>query len=351
MSSKKSNGNKDRVTLADVARQAGVSTTTASLAMRNRSDLVADATIAHVQRIAKELHYVYNIGAASLRTQRSMMVALVLPYFGDGFFADIALGVETYMDKHNYAVMLAVTREQVRRQKKLLEVVQQRQMDGVVLCVLPHVSDDSLTEWRDQNIPTVIIPRPVDMGFDSVAPNYQRGAEIATEHLIGLGHKRIAFIGGQQGLPPYELRLEGFYSAHHTHGMEADETCIYPIQANTGNAYRALMHLHERLKELPDAYFCYNDYVALGVMSALQTLGIRPGHDVSVVGFDNTQDTDTWYPPLTTIDSGAEELGYKAAELLLARIKNPDHIPEQVVIEPRLVIRESCLYKRQQREA
>jgi LacI family transcriptional regulator len=337
---------KGRVTLADVAREAGVSTTTASLAMRNRSDLVADKTITHVQSVARELNYVYNISAASLRTQRSMMVALILPTVGGNFFGDIAVGAEDYLDENKYAVLLAITHEEEHKQAKLLQLVQQRQIDGVILCVAPTMSDEALRGWKAQNTPMTIVPRLMNAGFDSIAPDYRRGAEIAVEHLIGLGHKRIAYIGGTQGLPPYELRLQGFYVAHQKHGLEPDATCIYPILASTGSGYRAVMQLYDRLKEMPEAYFCYNDFVALGVMSALQRLGIRPGHDVSVVGFDNMRDTDTWYPPLTTIDSGPQEVGRKAAELLLERINERERPIEQIIIEPRLIIRDSCLYKK-----
>lgn len=332
---------KRRVTLADVAREAEVSSATASLALRD-SGAVAEKTRQRVLEAAQKLNYVYNFGAASLRTQRSYMVALVLRQSGSssGFWSELTLGVQSALEQAGYTVMLTVTYDDLNRQARALEAARERQLDGLILLPGHGTPRETLQTLRDY--PVVIVSSPNQIDLDYVGPDYVSGMDTAVNHLLSCGHQRIAFVGGEADMMSWQQRLEGYQRVLERVGQPLDETLIKPFPANHENADLLIRQMLANNQKLPDAFVCYNDSVAFGIMSALQDAGIQPGQDVGVVGFDNIQEAALWRPALTTLSASPHYIGERAAELILKRIDDPDKPIERIVFSPQLVVRDSC---------
>ncbi len=329
-----------RVTLSDVAADAGVSRATASLVLRG-SPLVSDRTREHVRASMRKLGYVYNRAAASLRAQRSHTVGLAVTDITNPFFAELAVGIETHLDEARYTVLLTNTAEKLDKQDRLLSTMHGYQIDGLLLCPARGTTLEHLEHLRQWGLPFVLVTRylpgsEVDyVGADNVA-----GAMMAVEHLFDLGHRRIAFVGGPPDSSARQDRLTGYRNALAGHGLTPDEALSVASPVTREGGYAALQTLLAQPNP-PTAALCYNDVVAFGAMLALQAAGLTPGHDVSIVGFDNIADSALWQPALTTVSITPRQIAEEAVRLLLDRIAHPDAAPRQVILAPELIVRAS----------
>ena len=340
----------ERVTLLDVARHAGVSRATASLVLRG-SSLVAADTRQRVLSSMQQLEYVYHRAAASLRTQRSRSIGLVMTDISNPFFAELAVGIEATLDEAQYVVMLANTAESLEKQERLLATLHENNADGVLCCpavCTPRTTIDMLRRWR---LPVVLLVRYLlDVDVDYVGADNVLGAELAVEHLLAHGHRRIAFIGGPGTSSARRDRLQGFGNALHRHGLAADEALAPTSPPTRSGGHQAILPLLA-YHDPPTAALCYNDVVAFGVMLGLQQQGRSPGTDFAVIGFDDIAEAALWDPALSTVAITPRQIGVAAAELLLSRISHPDDPPRQVIMSPTLAVRASCghHYEQEQR--
>ncbi|MTJ82477.1 MAG: substrate-binding domain-containing protein [Telmatospirillum sp.] len=328
-----------RVSLADVAREAGVSRATAALVLRE-SPLVAAATRDRVRKAVLDLGYIYNRGAANLRAKRTKAVGLVIWEIDNPCLAQVSMGMDSVFDAAGYVTYLANTVESVDRQERFLQRMLEQNVDGVILC--PAVGTpvgllDTLAQW---GMPYVQILRQVSArsGDYYVGPDYQLGVEQATEHLIRLGHRRIALIGGEKSHSAAVARRTGFLASMGRHGLATDLIVRTPNTRESGaEAVKALLDLADP----PTAAICFNDIVAFGVMVGLQQRNLRPGPDFAVIGTDDVPEASMSFPTLSTISTSPRQIGVEAAQLLLRRLDRPDAPPERVILSPRLMIRES----------
>jgi len=330
----------ERVTLLEVAHDAGVSRATASLVLRG-SDLVADETRARVLASMRKLGYVYHRGAASLRTQRSQTVGLIVPDVTNPFFAEMTVGIEERLDAAQHVVLLGNTAETLSKQERLLAMMQEYRADGVLLCPATGTSAEMIVRLRQWRLPFVLFVRYVEgVDADYVGADNIRGAELATEHLISLGHQRIAFVGGPANSSARRDRLQGYRNALVRHGLPIDPALQLTSPTTREGGHQCIRALLDRA-ELPTAVLCYNDIVAFGVMLGLQARGRAPGRDVAVVGFDDIAEAALWRPSLTTVAISPRQIGEEAARLLLERVAAPDAATRQVILRPKLIVRES----------
>jgi LacI family transcriptional regulator len=342
MPSKKSETSQSikRVTLVDVAKDAEVSRATASLVLRN-SPLVADSTRQRVQQSMQKLGYVYNRGAARLRTQQSFSIGLVVTSIVNPFFAELTIGAEGELEQSGYVALLANTSDTASKQSRFLETVLEHGVDGVLLCPAKETPIGEL-EHLSHQIPIVQFVRSVpELDIDYVGYDNVGGTVRSIEHLIEHGHQRIAFIGGPIQSSAKQERVQGYMSALEKHGFPLDETLIIHSPVSRSGGRDAVLNLLE-VADPPTAAICYNDIIALGVMMGLQSTGRIPGKDFAVVGFDDIEDASSWIPRLTTISGDARTIGKVAVNRLLQRIKNPNLAPTRILLESELVIRESC---------
>ena len=331
----------ERVTLMDIAADAGVSRATVSLVIRN-VPIVAGTTRERVLDSMRRLGYVYHRGAASLRTQRTHAIGLIVTDITNPFFAEIIVAIEDRLGNAGYVTLLGNTSETVAKQERLLALMQEYPADGVLLCPATDKSDQFTRRIRDCRIPKVFFARTLPgvecdyVGIDNLA-----GAQMAVEHLLGLGHRRVAFIGGATEVSSRKERIKGYAVALGKNRIGVDDSYIVPSPPDRQGGYHAMNQLLAQ-PQPPTAALCFNDMVALGALQSLASTGKRAGDDFAIVGFDDVAEASLCRPALSTIATRPGKIGEAAAELLLERIAKPDQIARKVIFQPELIVRESC---------
>ncbi len=329
-----------RPTLKDVAEEAGVSRATASLVLR-RSPLVAQATRERVQSAMGRLGYVYNRSAASLRKQTSGAVAMVVPDLRNPFYAALAVEVERHIENENLILFLSSTGESPSKQRRTIESMLEYGVDGFVLSPAAATEAEDLADLVSGHTPFVLTTRwTAGVAADYVGYDNDKGSENAVTHLLSLGHRRVAFMAGQTKSSAGQERRQGYLRAHQRAGVPVDESLIYSHPITAAAAYQGIQKLLG-VPDPPTAVFCFNDFVAHGVLFGLWEWGVVPGQDVAVVGFDNLDEAQHWRPPLTTMDYRRDILGSTAARLLMERLRDPSLPVRTVIYEPTLIVRES----------
>jgi LacI family transcriptional regulator len=330
--------------MIDIARHAGVSKSTVSLVLQS-SPLVKAETRQSVQRAIEDLGYVYNRGAANLRQARSNMVGMVINDLANPFFAELAVGIERVFQAAGYVPFVANTAENPIRQTEVLRSLREQGVAGLIVCPSRGTPSNAFKGLTDDGVPVVQAMRRVfGARAASVVPDNRRGCFQAMEHLIALGHRRIAFLGGYLDTFAHAERSAGYRQALEAADLDVDENLIIDDAPNRDGG-RASLALALALPDPPTAALCFNDVVAFGVISSLQERGIAVGSEFAVVGFDDITDARHAVPALTTVavDSGA--LGERAAQSVL-RMIHGDTRPEQSVGDVQLIIRDSCGAKR-----
>jgi LacI family transcriptional regulator len=336
-----SSGKSSRVTIIDVARCAEVSKSTVSLVISG-SPLVSTKTRLRVQAIAEELGYVYNRGAASLRTARSDIVGMVINDLTNPFFAELAVGIERALQGSNFIPVIANTGESLGRQAEVFRSMREHNVAGLILCPAAGTDAAALVEIKNAGIPIILAMRSViGAGVTAVVPNNRVGAMRGAQHLIGLGHRRIAFLGGFIGMSAFAERFAGFRDALVQGGISFPRG--YRIEAApTKTGGDSALNQALALSPAPTAAMCFNDIVAIGAIHALARRGLKAGVDFSIVGFDNIVEAADVSPSLTTLGVDAGLLGERAAQLLLETIDTRSSHVENYVGDAQLIVRESC---------
>ena len=330
-----------RVTLRQIAQRAGVSTGTVSMVL-NHNPLVADATREHVQGIIREIGYVYDRSAAQLRKKRSNIVGASICDLRNPYFAEVAAGIEASLDELGQALFLCNSAESVARQTRFLATLREYNVAGVLLtpAVGTRQADvDPLFNWR---VPVVMVSRHVrGVEADYAGSDNRLAAMLATRHLVGLGHRRIAFVGVNRRTTTGQDRIAGYRKALREAALPVSPELLVECEAFREAGFAAIQSLI-RLARPPTAVVCFNDLLAFGTMLGLLHLGLAPGRDCSVVGIDDVAEAALWMPPLTTVAIDANGIGRAAGRVLLQRIASPDAPVQRVVLPPRLVVRSSC---------
>lgn len=330
-----------RITLKDVARAAGVATGTVSMVL-NDSPLVADTTRAHVQQVMRDLGYIYDRAAANLRNKRSRIVGVSVCDLLNPYYADVTAGIQAALESIGRVLVLGNCAESVPRQVRFLDTLREYNVEGVLLTPAvgtPKAHVARLLEWR---VPVVQVTRYIPgVETDYVGNDNRLTAELATRHLLSLGHERIAYVGLNRLTSTGRDRYAGFCKAMKAAGLAVVDKWVVECLASRENGFHAVASLFEA-GEPPTGIVCFNDLLAFGGMLALRRIGMEPGRECSVVGMDDVTEAALWHPGLTTVAIGREEIGEVAGRLLTDRIAEPDRPIERVVLPPRLILRSSC---------
>ncbi len=332
-------------TLGTVAQAAGVSIPTVSQVLRG-TGRISHETRARVLTAAQQLHYVPDSRAAAMRSGENREIGFVINQLQNPFNAEVIGGVVDLLEAQSYLVSVVDTRDDPSRQRRQLETFIKHGRGGL-LWVPARANDGGKDESEDdavlqmlkaQNIPTVTFMRQVDPAFDHVGLRDADATREATTHLIDLGHRRFAYLGGTQMTSVRQDRIAGFHSALAARGR--GDAVVWSCVDNKRAGLEAMQGL---LAENPDitAVICNGDMVAIGACLALIRMGMTPGREVSVIGFDDIEDAAVATPPLTTMAVHPHRLGHELARMLLARIDAPQRPTTVTKVSAELVARET----------
>ncbi|MGE5623691.1 MAG: LacI family DNA-binding transcriptional regulator [Methanocella sp.] len=334
-----------KVTISDVARRAGVSKSTVSRVM-NDSPGVGEETRVLVLGAGAELGYQPSAVARSLSTGRTKVIGLVISDITNPFFPDVARGVEDVCATYDYNVILCNTDNRPGKEEAHVRVLSDKGVDGIVFTSV-RMGETNLEGLRRRGIPFVLAGRTLEgcPAWTVEVDNFLGGC-LATEHLIHLGHRDIAFVAGPPGVSSAEQRLAGYQQALARNQLRFDPSQVYPGDFRHASGLAAAAALCADRKP-PTAVFAANDFTAVGLLEGLLNLGLNVPGDISVVGFDDI--ALAGYPPvnLTTVSQPRYDLGATAARLLIrlielthaGRREAETGVASQIVLVPKLVVR------------
>jgi LacI family transcriptional regulator len=310
-----------RVKLIDVARAAGVHPGTASRALNpSTRDQVSRETSRRVARVAERLGYVPNAIARSLRTARSYIVAMVVPDVTNPLFPPMVRSAEQVLSSGGYTLVLTDTDNNAATERRQIELLRARGADGFIVATA-RWEDLMLDEIAEAGIPAVLVNRNTASGrLPYVGADERTGINLAVDHLVGLGHRRISYLAGPQDTSTGRERAAAFRQAVQGHGLPAGRgqvrACSAYTEAAGAQAASALIASGHDCT----AILAGNDLIAFGVLDVLAKAGIRCPEQVSLIGFNDLPMVDKLTPPLTTVRLPLADMGALAARILLAEI-------------------------------
>ncbi|QSS98789.1 LacI family DNA-binding transcriptional regulator [Pontibacillus sp. ALD_SL1] len=330
-----------RVSIKDVAVSAGVSTATVSHVI-NETRYVAEETKQKVHEAMRTLRYSPNSIARSLRSHQSNVIGLVIPVkkndTSNFFFMSIAHGIESTLKKHGYQLILSNSNEELENEKNQIDMLNSQIVDGVILA--PTVLDHNYLENEAYDFPIVFVDRkPEGYEGDCVLVDNFNGTYEAIKLLIDKGHDKIGYLSGPLGISTSEERYQGYKQALEDHGIEYKDDFVRFGEANYENGQLYTEELVDQ--ESVSAIFIANNVMTIGAMITLQEKDIDIPNKLAVIGFDDYEWTKITKPPLTVIKQPAFELGEKAAEVLLEKIKKSTTPSSEYRLPTELVIRGS----------
>lgn len=329
-----------KIKLSTIADALGVSTATVSLALRD-SPLVADGTRERIKVHARSIGYIYNRRAASLRTSRSGIVGVVVHDIMNPFFAEILRSIESELDLDRQTFILSNHYDQLEKQRTFVDTLLQLGADGVIMSPAIGTPAGDIRMAEENGLPAVLIARTVDGAEVPVFRGDDAyGTALATDHLISLGHRRIAMIGGTDQTSTGRDRFQGYLSAMEKAGLAAAPHWRIPGPRTKQSGFEAAAGFLA-MADKPTAVVCWNDLVAIGLMNGLARAGLTPGLDVSVTGYDDLEEAAIAMPALTTVWNGQREVGRRAARALLDKLRGTAVHVSQELIRPQLHVRHS----------
>ncbi|OUY07506.1 LacI family transcriptional regulator [Acinetobacter populi] len=334
------------VTLKSLSKQLGLHVSTVSRVLNGTLDEAHTAaspeTIEKIRNLATELNYQPNTLAKSLKTQKTQVISVLVPKLSDLVLATIYEGIDAAATQYNYFTFVSNTNDHPENQKKLGEMALSRKVDGLIIADT-HINEQSsnsfLQELSSKEIPFILVSRKTE-NFISVTCNDYLGGELAAQHLISQGHRNIGVIAGEPFASTGIDRTQGFCDYCDKHGVTISNKQIIHSGFDVNSGHQAGLKLLSTTDK-PTAIFAVNDFIAIGLMGAIKKLGMTPGKDIAVIGFNNITLAEQLPIPLTTIASPMYDMGYIAMELLIKRIKGEKI--ESIAMEPKLFIRESTL--------
>ena len=329
-------------TIKDVAKMAGVSTTTVSHVI-NKTRFVAKETEEAVMQAIKNLKYSPSAVARSLKVNTTKSIGMIVTTSESPYFAEIIHAVEDHCYRQGYSLFLCNTQNDPEKIKNHVEMLTKKRVDGLLVMCSEYTQHSLDVLSGFSSVPMVVMDWGPNADTDIIEDNSFNGGYIATKHLIDCGHKAIGLIAGELDKTTARTRYEGFVKAMNEANLPIHENWIMEGFFEPEDGYECMNRILVQ-DNLPTAVFCCNDVMALGAISAITEKGLRVPDDISIIGYDNIHSSRFYAPPLTTIHQSKSRLGAQAVNLLFERIANKDndsHEKHRIAIHPELVLRKS----------
>ena len=332
------------LTINDIARLANVSKSTVSIVLNDKPG-VSEQTRKKVIEIVKKYNFNPNQLAQSLVGRKTKSIGLIITEIDNPFFTKVMKGVYDTCSELGYSVLIGSSELSPNKEKEVIDNFKSKRLDGFIISPLrgEGVDYQYLSNLLNENIPFVMIRNVENNSINLVDIDNFKASYSAVSYLIELGHRNIAYFSGPIHSGHSVERLEGYKQALFDNNIKMKPEYIIAAGSYLPSGYKIGKQFFSNIKELPTAVFCYNDLVAIGLMNALNELGIDIPGTVSVMGFDNIDFSEYLKKPLTTINMPAYLIGKKATELLMKQISQPTELlNKKIMLDTNLVKRDSC---------
>lgn len=333
------------VTIVDIAKKSNVSHSTVSRAL-NGSTLISQDTTKRIRQIAAEMGYFHSAAARSLKTNRTQALGVIVSNVDDPFFGEILQGIEEVAQNNGYSLFMAASQHDPEREQHIVQAMREHRVDGVIICSASFSTTQS-NQFSRYGIPIVVVNNQAAEDYRySIYHDDVDGSRQITRHLIGLGHKRIAYLGNFSSGRTNIDRLNGFEQELETANLPIPSDYIHNVAGGgPENGLEGIKHFLS-LRKRPSAIVCYNDMIAIGALQGLYASGLSVPGEISVTGFDNIVFSAFTNPRLTTFDQPKRFIGSEAARLVLDLLNtpaqdNPARLPIVQKIKGKLLVRQS----------
>ena len=331
--------------LKNVADLAGVSIATVSRVL-NADEVVKYETKVKVMNAIKKLNYSPNRVAQRLRSTKkhSRIIGLLIPDIQNPFYVDVIRGIENHAYANNSVVIIGNFSQDDKKEKLYIDILKSESVDGFIVAP-SNEKDIHIKELLKDGFPIVCIDRGLkDSEVDLVKVDNQAGVFNAIEHLISLGHKRIAHITGNRLIPTTLERIAGYEEALKKHNIKIDPEIVVSKESDYQSGAELADHLLD-LDHPPSAIFTGNNLLTLGALETINRRGLKIPDEVAVVGFDDVYWANSLNPPLTAVRQPGFEIGKRSCELLIQRINAPERSVASIILKTELMVRKSCGFK------
>ena len=330
-----------KATIREVAKKAGVSPATVSRVI-SQSGYVSETTRNKVLMTIRELDYRPNIIARSMVTKATHTIGLVVTDITNPFFAQLSRGIEEITWNNGYTLILANTDEDLSREQAIVQALQEKQVDGLILVPASSNNAPHLFELIKQGIPIVLVDREVvGLPVDKVMVDNEEGAYTAVSHLIELGHRRIAILLDNLDITTNIERLVGYRRALKDHHITIEENLIKSCQYTQQSAYEIVKELLLSA-DRPSALFTTNNFMTMGAIKAIREAGLRVPEDLALVGFDDLEYEQLHSPQLTVVSQPITAMGNIAGQRIIAKLRGDNNPPMEIRLKTHFIVRESC---------
>ncbi|MEX2261416.1 MAG: LacI family DNA-binding transcriptional regulator [Bryobacteraceae bacterium] len=342
-----------KITLQDVGRRLGLSTTTVSLALRDHPR-ISKATKEKIHKMIAEMNYEPDQVARALVMGRSNLIGVIVPNSSDPYYAEVFKGIEDGARASNFHILLSNGSYELEPYEQRARELMSLRVGGIIMA--PPFTQERpklpgfWRQLRDRHFPIVLINRQLKPPiFHQVAAAYSHGMKAVVETLAALGHHRVAYVSGEVPLLPIRQRLADFRRYARRHGFDDDAKLIVAGPLTPAGGYEACRQLWSTVERKPTAIVIFSDTVAVGVLRFLHDEGVHIPGDISLISLDGTAASEFTHPSLTTVTTPMYDIGRKGFELLLSSMEKKEQEPQSVILPVQLVPRESVGVARKER--
>jgi len=330
-------------TIRDIAKRANVAVSTVS-AVINQSAPVSQAVVARVEKAIRDMGYMPNVAARSLRNGDSRLIGLVVPDISNPFFSAIARIIETRSLAAGYMAFVYNTDEDPRREDQILSMMHMQRVAGLILTPTESSAEHGARLSKHLKVPTILLDRHMaDTGFEAVVLDNRQAAKVAADYLLRLGHRRIAIMAGREGVSSADERLDGCRAAFESYNVPWDPSLVLHGDYDQTRALAVTQRVMSGPNRLT-AVLAFNNVMTIGILRGLHSLGLSCPRDVSIIGIDDFDWAEAVQPRLTVVAQPVAAMAERAIDRLLAQLGGePARADRWHVFEPVLISRDSCV--------